>query len=335
MAARLRPAIAKKEDSVTPGLFEAPEPKPADEPFGDKEEVEAQPEPKVEAKPEPAPEPKVEEPKVDAAAEALRRQVEELRRSELLLREQNSQYQQRLVERDRRVEESEETTISVALQGARDRADKARVDIQNARNDSDMATELEAQERLNFAIGDLRDYQRAKDEIEARKKAPKPEPQPQQPQYPLGSDAEINSWQVPERAKTWAREHRDWVTEPGKRQKMMVVTEYLTRLGIPLDSDDFYVRAETELGIKAPEPPPPQPQQTQQPQPERRVPVSAPVSREVASSASGSRQSNDKVTLTADQKEAAKMSGVTEVEYAKQLLRLKQMRESGEYGDRR
>jgi phage I-like protein len=61
--------------------------------------------------------------------------------------------------------------------------------------------------------------------------------------------------------------------------------------------------------------------------------VSAPVSREVPS-ASGLR-SPGRVTLTAQQREAAKMSGVSEAEYARQLLRLRELQASGEYSDRR
>jgi hypothetical protein len=73
----------------------------------------------------------------------------------------------------------------------------------------------------------------------------------------------------------------------------------------------------------------------EQPKPTRLSPahVSAPVSREVPS-ASGLR-SPGRVTLTAQQREAAKMSGVSEAEYARQLLRLRELQASGEYSDRR
>ena len=61
--------------------------------------------------------------------------------------------------------------------------------------------------------------------------------------------------------------------------------------------------------------------------------VSAPVSREP--NFSGQRPSGGKVTLTPQEKEAAKLAGITEVEYGRQLLRYRQMQASGEYSDRR
>jgi hypothetical protein len=69
------------------------------------------------------------------------------------------------------------------------------------------------------------------------------------------------------------------------------------------------------------------------PQPRQRTNiVSAPVSREVPT-ASGSRDGG-KITLSNEQKEAAKIAGITETEYARQLLRLNGMKASGEYSER-
>jgi hypothetical protein len=60
---------------------------------------------------------------------------------------------------------------------------------------------------------------------------------------------------------------------------------------------------------------------------------SAPVSREVPS-AGGFRQSG-RVTLTVEDREFARIAGVSDVEYAKQKARLLEMKASGEYSDRR
>jgi hypothetical protein len=69
-------------------------------------------------------------------------------------------------------------------------------------------------------------------------------------------------------------------------------------------------------------------------EPSRASFVSAPVSREVPTG-SGSR-SNRQIRLTAEEREAAKMAGITEVEYAKQKQKFTEARENeGRYGDRR
>ena len=63
-----------------------------------------------------------------------------------------------------------------------------------------------------------------------------------------------------------------------------------------------------------------------------RVQYSAPVSRDVPNS-SGKRASNGKVTLTPQEQEAARISGISLQEYAKQKLRKAEMVASGEYGE--
>jgi hypothetical protein len=42
-----------------------------------------------------------------------------------------------------------------------------------------------------------------------------------------------------------------------------------------------------------------------------------------------------KVTLSPEEKDAARMSGISEADYAKQKIKLMQMKANGEYGDRR
>jgi hypothetical protein len=81
----------------------------------------------------------------------------------------------------------------------------------------------------------------------------------------------------------------------------------------------------------------------QEKQPQRQPPesaglnasyVSAPVSRDTVSYSTG-RPSNGRITLTPQDIEYAKIAGVTPTEYAKQKLKLQEMKETGEYGDRR
>jgi hypothetical protein len=321
-----RPVKAEKQETATPPLFEATEKSASEEPFEqevEEEVVEPQPKPSVE-------EPKSEESKDDAAL-ALQKQIDELRKSEDLNRKraeqaeiQARQYHEQVEQHRRDAMVANEQTVVSGVDAANAAIEKALSDIKNARNDGDMAAELEAQRRFNRAEIQLDRWESAKEEVETRKKAPPPQ---QQPQHALGSDAEINSWNVPERGRTWAKEHRDWVTEPAKRDKMARFTAYLVQSGVSMESDEFYSRLEAEIGIKKPDAQP-------EPKPERTPIVSAPVSREVPS-ASGQRAGNGKTTLSAAEKEAAKMSGVTEVEYARQKIKLAQMRADGTYGGER
>jgi hypothetical protein len=61
---------------------------------------------------------------------------------------------------------------------------------------------------------------------------------------------------------------------------------------------------------------------------------SAPVSRE-APTASGQRTSASRITLTKEEKDMARIAGVSEVEYAKQKGRLIEEKNSGNYGEHR
>jgi hypothetical protein len=61
--------------------------------------------------------------------------------------------------------------------------------------------------------------------------------------------------------------------------------------------------------------------------------VSAPVSREIPTGAG--MPCSGRITLTLEQREAARMSGISEADYAKQLLKLRELQASGEYSDRR
>jgi hypothetical protein len=70
------------------------------------------------------------------------------------------------------------------------------------------------------------------------------------------------------------------------------------------------------------------------PQPQQRTSiVSAPVSRDVPSGTTPRK--NGKITLTAEQRESARISGITEAEYAKQLEKYREMKANGTYGDGR
>jgi hypothetical protein len=61
---------------------------------------------------------------------------------------------------------------------------------------------------------------------------------------------------------------------------------------------------------------------------------SAPVSREVPTS-TGQRPSSTRITLTKEEKDMARIAGVSEVEYAKQKGRLIEEKNSGNYGEHR
>jgi hypothetical protein len=80
------------------------------------------------------------------------------------------------------------------------------------------------------------------------------------------------------------------------------------------------------ITANAPQPPQPRPASVSH--------VSAPVSRREVSYSSTPRPMSGSVTLTPEQKEFARISGVTETEYARQLTKYESMKADGTYGER-
>lgn len=341
---RLRPpTTAKKEE-----LFDSTLPPP---------QAEEQDKPVVEAAPAPE-EPfqqeetvKVEEPKQDDAAIALKRQIDEIRRSEeaqriQLQRERQealrlaAQHAERYGQSERDRIDAERTALESSLAAAQALSAKALLDYENADNSGDTRAKAEALDRMTDAKADMRTYQRGLEEIKEKRRDLKKERRKlerqaeggvvaseQQPQQPRTTEELIASWRLPPAEDRWAREHPEYIEDRKMLELLGTVTAGLRNRGVEPGHADFIPQLEAGIEfftngghVK---------QETQR----KTSIVSAPVSREVPS-ASGARTSG-KITLTAEQREAARLSGITEAEYARQLAKLNQMKANGEYGERR
>jgi hypothetical protein len=105
--------------------------------------------------------------------------------------------------------------------------------------------------------------------------------------------------------------------------------EYFTFLEAQLASlpkqaaaGEHLVQEIEQRAAQRPAPPPSKP---------ARIPYSAPVSRQVI----GTDARSGRTELTGEQKEAAKIAGISEMEYSRQLERLNALKATGEYLDRR
>lgn len=337
---RLRQPPAKKEelfDSTVPPPEAPEEEKPiqeaasTEEPFQQEETT------------------KTEEPARDEAAAALQRQIDEIRRSEesqrlrlqqereeaIRLAQQNAKRYGRS-ERDRL--DAERTALESSYAAAEAKAQKALLDYENADNNGDTKAKAEALDRMTDAKADMRTFQRGVEEIKEKRRDLKKERRKLERQAEGGAvaaeqqrpgtiDDMIDSWKLPPAEDRWAREHPEYMRDPEMLGLIGSITSRLRKIGIKPGDSDFLPQLEARIefvdgGSQA------------KPEPARRVPpVSAPVSREVPN-ASGTR-STGKITLNAEQREAARLSGVTEAEYARQLVKLNQMKANGEYGERR
>jgi len=321
------PEEAKLFDSETIQTDQEPEPEP--EPVEIKAEPEPKPEPKVEKKPEPLPED-------DEATKALKARVAEVERSSELNRQraelaerQAREYQQQVSTQQRQTFESQRDAILSGYAAAQEASERAKGDIRAAKANGDVEAELEAIDRLATAKADLRDFQRGKDAVEAEEKrmaevAKEPPRQEQQRLPSPGSDEEINGFQITESERGMLKDHREILTG-WRRAALTALVDELRGQGIVSGNPAFAERIKSEFHIGQEKPesePPPKPQESR-----RTSIVSAPVSRETPAT----RDKNKIVELTPEQAEAARISGITPAEYARQLLKLQQLESSGQY----
>jgi len=331
---RLRPAPEPQPPAKPPELFESKEPEPLVE-----SEVDIEAKPPEQEKPEPVKEP--EKPKQSEAELALLKQIETLRQNEQMQRKRFEEMQRvaqereaQVVQSQQRVEEQEELVVGNALAAAQARANKAQQDMETAITNGDAKAQATAYRELAKAENDISIYERGQQEIEVRKKAPKeePKPPPQREQRRWNSVAEfIDEQNYKPETKEWLKAHQEVLgNHPGTNVRAMKHLEYLIAVGVEkgmqIESAEFRDFADAEMGYK----PKPEPEPTTQ----RAAAMSAPVSREVPS-ATGTKASSTRVTLTADEKEMARLSGITDTEYAKQKLKLQAEKANGQYGERR
>ena len=332
---RLRPAPKKEE------IEEAPEVKLHENEPEEEVAFEApslKEEPKIEVK---------EEPKEDPSL-ALQKQLDELKKSEEL---QRSQREQAIRERDEAIKRAQERDLEVvklqkettqsqydsiasALTAAQAEAERAAQDVEVAGNNSDFKALADAQRRLARSEARIDKLEDGKFELEARvraeKAAPKVEPKVETIHQQPTIDQVIDSWKLPEITTKYLKANPGYVADPAKLGALKYWNDKAAKTGLTVHSQAFIDYVDQKMKLED-APVKEEPKEEKQ---ERTNIVSAPVSREVPSGGTGNR-SNGKVTLSAEEKEFARISGVTEVEYAKQKQKLAEMKANGSYSDGR
>lgn len=292
----------------------------------EKEEPEKEEVIKVESAEEPEPQ------EQEDAAEALRKRLEEVTRSEELYR-QRAEASDRAREeaiktaREREAEASRfrqeahqsqlaESTSAIAQSKAE--ADKAQADYESAVSIGDTKAQAEAQRRMLRAEAAVMRWEEIKGQIEERTKEVEAKPVKEEPQQ----------GQLPQLAMDWIRAHPEYLQDQRKNAQLNFLHHEAIAAGHTAYTQPYIDWIEQELGLKRkPE------ERRQEAAPERqRTPVSAPVNREDAPSLGGTRSETSIVRLTAAQREAAKTAGIPEAEYAKQLKKIIDQKANGTFG---
>jgi len=285
----------------------------------------------------------------DDNAEDLRRQLEALRRSEDAARQRAIQAEQQrdqamryAQERHTAASNSQRDAVTSRMDSINSGLAAAEAEIEEAKNafrmaavEQDIDAQVAAQMRLteantnkvNLTNGKAaleRAIQTEKERLETQQRQQAQQPQPQQQQ----GDG-LDNTNLPQTAKNWLRAHPEYMSDPRKNAKIQSLHWDVVDEGHQPFSDDYYASLEQHLGLRSKPRQDDADDEQEEVQPTRRSVVSAPVSREAPSSTG---RPAGQVRLTALQREAAKMAGITETEYAKQLTELNRAKANGSYG---
>ena len=183
-----------------------------------------------------------------------------------------------------------------------------------ANNDYDAAADI--QEVMSSNAAKLMQLEQGKMALESR-------PRPQAIEIP-NDPVEALASQLSPRSADWVRRNPQYVTDPRLNQKMIAVHNMAIADGYTADTDEYFEYVEDMLKVNKNKAPVREPEEVSvsaasAPTQRRSAPPAAPVSRTPTNS-SGTRP--NVVRLTSEQREMAQMMGMTDQEYAKNLLAL-------------
>lgn len=311
-----------------------------------------EPEPVVQAEPERDaaavdPQQQQQEPAVEQQTEpepeqddnSLQKQVEAAQRAEALAREQLADLQRRMAEQQRQLQERDVEVVRYrgdaeqaqydaivnAINAATAEAETAQRDLETADLNQDAKAKAEAYRRLARAESNIAQlesgkavYEQKREERKTEAAVQRQQPAPQQQDAFEAAIASIPS----EPAKDWLRKHPDYITDVRKNAKIKAAHFDVIEEGHAQFTPAYFESLETHLGLR------------QKADTQRRQPVmSAPPTRDVPGASNG-YQRPSQVTLTPEQREAARIAGIDEVTYARNVIKLNEMKKAGHYGER-
>jgi len=294
---------------------------------------------------------KEEEEALSTSNSDLKRQLEEMKAAVEDQRKQAQLAQQRHAELDARIreqqhessqylsraEEAEYQAVLTAMAAAEGEADSGNRDLETAMANGDHKAAADANRRIARAEAKLVQLEDGKNALEARKSqaAARAEEERRNPPKPqnISVDQQIDSVNalLPSQ-KTWLKAHPDAWTDQRKNMRLQGAHVEAEDQGLTAGTQKYFDYLEERLGYKKVETQDDdddEPRQTQHRQ-ERRTLVSAPVSRDTPSNGG---KSKTKITLSEKELEAASISGIDPQTYAKNMLKLRAMKEEGYYNE--
>jgi len=277
--------------------------------------------------------------------EDMRAAVEDSRKQAQIAQQSAQEEQNRASQREReshqylsRAEEAEYNSVLTAMAAAENEADSSQRDLEAAQTNGDFKLAAEAQRRLSRAEAKMVQLEEGKTILEQRKntaiaraeEARRNPPAPRNVTPEQQIDA-VNTL-LPSQ-KEWLKAHPDAWTDQRKNLRLQGAHVEAEDKGLQPGTKGYFTYLEERLGYKeavsdVEEDDEEQPRQRRS---ERRTLVSAPVSRD--NHAPSGKPSRTKITLNPKQQEAAAIAGISQADYARNMLKLQDLKEEGYYNE--
>ena len=202
----------------------------------------------------------------DAAVEDLKAQAEEMKREREADRAARSEAERRANAERQRAEaaereaaaaraeaaESNADTITSGLAAAQAEQSSAEADYAAAMEAGDFKAAAKAQSRVAVAAAKIVRLDEAKADVETRKTA-REEPRKRPVEAPAADAGdEVDRFISTKTAPTakWLREHRDWVTDPDKSNKLTEAHFNAVNQKIAVDTPEYFEHVEKFIGLR-------------------------------------------------------------------------------------
>jgi hypothetical protein len=204
-----------------------------------------------------------------------------------------------------------------AIETVKGRSDALKKSYADAMNVGDFEKAASIQEVLAVNANQLAELKRGEKKMKEQMEAAEKQEEVRPVEPPKGEIVDQLAAAVSPRSAAWLKSNRDNIKTERDARKMFRAHEDAIDDGIEPDTDDYFSFIEQRMGLRTKEPVQEESPMSQAsaPAPKKAPsPPSAPVSR-------GGQRPNV-VRLTRDQVEMAKMMGMTEAEYAKNMVAL-------------
>ena len=235
--------------------------------------------------------------------EALKQQLEEERAARRAAEGREREARTEVTRKDVEVQDTNLSLVTNAISTVEAQIAAAKRKYIDARSVGDAESEADASFEMSSLAGDLKTLKQGQQQM-------KSQPRREEPADPV--EAFASRLAAP--SANWVRKHPEYVTDARKNAKMQGAHQMVIGDGIAADTDEYFAAVERLLGIETAVPD----HRNSREGPRRHTPPAAPPSR---TTSPGVGRSNV-VRLSADEREIAKMNGMTDHEYAASKLAL-------------